>query len=162
MLLKIKNNLIKNEHIISKYKNELINKPHIKIKKSQDEIFLENLNTIVNNCLSNSQFKVDELADKLNMSHSSLYRKCSALTGLSLVDYIRQLRLKKAAILLVKYGYNISEVAYMVGFNNPKYFSKSFKNQFNITPKQFKNKAKSSTNINIYLQENNVDVMDIE
>ncbi|WP_162183648.1 response regulator [Wocania ichthyoenteri] len=158
LLLKIKNTLIRKEYIISKYRKELINKPEIKIGQSQDEVFLENLNNIVNERLNDPNFKVDELSDKLNMSHSSLYRKCSTLTGLSLIDYIRQLRLKKAAILLVKYGYNISEVAYMVGFNNPKYFSKSFKSQFKITPKQFKNEVINEDDIEKYLKQNNIDI----
>ncbi|AUC86177.1 hypothetical protein CW731_13205 [Polaribacter sp. ALD11] len=162
LLLKTHNIIAAKESIISKYRKELINNPKIKIEKSQDELFLESLNKIVNERLSDSNFKVDELADKLNMSHSSLYRKCSSLTGLSLIDYIRQTRLNKAAVLLAKYGYNISEVAYLVGFNNPKYFSKSFKSQFNSTPKGFKNKANTSKDMMAYLKENNVDIMDFE
>ena len=158
LLLKIKNIITRKESIITNYRKELINRPEIKIEHSQDEIFLENLNTIVNERLKDPTFKVDELAEKLNMSHSSLYRKCSSLTGLSLIDYIRQLRLKKAAILLAKYGYNISEVAYMVGFNSPKYFSKSFKSQFNMSPKQFKNSLISTGNIEKYLEQNNIDI----
>lgn len=158
LLLKIKNIISRNEYVISKYRKELINRPEIKIEQSQDEIFLENLNNFVNERLSDPNFKVDELAAKLNMSHSSLYRKCSSLTGLSLIDYIRQLRLKKAAILLAKYGYNISEVAYMVGFNNPKYFTKSFKNQFKTSPKQFKDKMLKVDNIENLLQQNNIDI----
>lgn len=162
LVLKINNIIAAKDSIISKYRKELINSPKIKIEKSQDELFLESLNKIVNERLNDSNFKVDELAEKLNMSHSSLYRKCSSLTGLSLIDYIRQTRLNKAAILLAKYGYNISEVAYMVGFNNPKYFSKSFKAQFKSTPKAFKNKASASKDIMVYLKENNVDLMDFE
>jgi DNA-binding response OmpR family regulator len=144
LLLKVNNILTRNEFIISKYRKELINSPKIKIEQSQDEVFLEGLNSIVNENLSDPNFKVDYLAEKLNMSHSSLYRKCSSLTGLSPVDYIRQQRVKKAAILLTKFGYNISEVAYMVGFNNPKYFSKCFKIQYGKTPKVFCNEAKKN------------------
>ncbi|WP_189663060.1 ATP-binding protein [Polaribacter sp. IC073] len=162
LLLKIHNIIAAKESIISKYRKELINNPKVKIEKSQDELFLESLNKIVNERLSDSNFKVDELADKLNMSHSSLYRKCSSLTGLSLIDYIRQTRLNKAAVLLAKYGYNISEVAYLVGFNNPKYFSKSFKSQFKSTPKGFKNMASASKDIKVYLKENNVNMTDFE
>tara|TARA_R110002049_G_scaffold51189_3_gene144978 strand:+ start:24158 stop:28207 length:4050 start_codon:yes stop_codon:yes gene_type:complete len=142
LVLKVNNILTRREYIISKYRKELIDRPEIKIEQSQDEVFLENLHSIVNEKLNDPSFKVDDLAEKLNMSHSSLYRKCSTLTGLSLIDYIRLQRVKKAAILLTKYGYNISEVAYMVGFNNPKYFSKCFKNQYGKTPKDFCNEAK--------------------
>ena len=162
LLLKINNIIASKDSIISKYRKELINSPKIKIEKSQDELFLESFNEIVNERLNDPNFKVDELADKLNMSHSSLYRKCSSLTGLSLIDYIRQARLNKAVVLLVKCGYNISEVAYMVGFNNPKYFSKSFKAQFKLTPKVFKNKANASKDMEAYLKEYNIDILDFE
>lgn len=160
LLLKVDNILTSKENIILKYRKELINKPEIKINKSQDELFLEKLVSNVNSRLKDSNFKVDELVEILNMSYSSLYRKCLALTGQNLIDFIRLLRLKKAAILLVNYGYTISEVAYMVGFNDPKYFSKSFKNQFNITPKEFKNKAASTENTSEYLKNYNIDTGD--
>ncbi|QOD62344.1 response regulator [Polaribacter haliotis] len=157
LLLKVNNIINSKDSIISKYRKELISRPSIKLEQSQDEIFLENLNKIVNENLNDANFKVDSLAEKLNMSHSSLYRKCSNLTGLSLIDYIRQMRLKKGAIILVKYGYNISEVAYMVGFNNPKYFSKSFKSQFGKSPKEFKSTATSTESIEEFLEKNNID-----
>lgn len=162
LLLKIGNILSTKENIISKYRKELINKPEIKISKSQDEVFLEKLTSHINERLADSNFKVDELADVINMSYSSLYRKCMSLTGYSLIDYIKILRLKKAAILMVKYGYNISETAYRVGFNDPKYFSKSFKKQFNITPKEFKNKAAEIDNIEKYLKLYGVDITDLD
>ncbi|WP_299672044.1 ATP-binding protein [uncultured Polaribacter sp.] len=157
LLLKVQNIISTKDSIISKYRKELINRPQIKMEQSQDELFLQNLNEIVNENLNDANFKVDTLAEKLNMSHSSLYRKCSNLTGLSLIDYIRQMRLKKGAIILVKYGYNISEVAYMVGFNNPKYFSKSFKSQFGLSPKEFKTNATASENIELFFEKNNID-----
>jgi len=162
LLLKINNIIAAKDSIISKYRKELISGPKLEIEKSQDELFLESLNKIVNERLNDSNFKVEELSDKLNMSHSSLYRKCSSLTGLSLIDYIRKTRLNKAAVLLAKYGYNISEVAYMVGFNNPKYFSKSFKTQFKATPKTFKNKASAAKDMAAYLKEFNIDILDFE
>lgn len=144
LLLKINNILTSKEHIISKYRKELINKPEIEINKSQDELFLEKLVSIVNERLKDSTFKVDELAEILNMSHSSLYRKCMSLTGLTLVDFIKSIRLKKAAILMIKYGYAVSETAYMIGFNDPKYFSKSFKSQYGKNPKDFCIEAKKN------------------
>ena len=144
LLLKIQNIISAKEHIISKYRKEVISRPEINIQKSQDEIFLENMTSIINSRLDEANFKIEELADSLNMSYSSLYRKCQNLTGHSLVDYIRIIRLKKAAILITKYGYNISEVAYMVGFNDPKYFSKCFKKQYGKNPKDFWNEAKKN------------------
>lgn len=162
LLLKVNNILASKENIITKYRKELINKPEIKVNKSQDEIFLEKLVSIVNERLRDSTFKIDELADILNMSHSSLYRKCMSLTGLSVVDFIKTIRLKKAAILLAKYGYTISEVAYLVGFNDPKYFSKSFKSYFKITPKGFKNQSLTASDISEFLIEYGIDLMEFK
>lgn len=141
LLLKINNIISAKELIISKYRKEVITSPDIKLKKSQDDIFLENLMKAINDRIENANFKIEELADSLNMSYSVLYRKCNTLTGKSLVDFVRELRLKKAAVLITKFGYSISETSFMVGFNDPKYFSKCFKKQFGKSPKLFKLEA---------------------
>ncbi|MFT5438103.1 MAG: signal transduction histidine kinase/DNA-binding response OmpR family regulator, partial [Ulvibacter sp.] len=159
LLLKVKNIITSNEHIISKYRKETINRPEILLDKSQDEIFLEDLVSNVNLRLDDANFKLEELADSLNMSYSRLYRKCQSLTGTSLVDFVRLLRLKKGAILLTKYGYNISETAFKTGFNDPKYFSKCFKKQFKKTPGDFKKEAQK-TDINLYLKKYSIDDLD--
>ncbi|CDF80344.1 two-component system sensor histidine kinase/res ponse regulator hybrid [Formosa agariphila KMM 3901] len=151
LLLKVKNIISSKEHIISKYRAEAISNPEVTIEKSKDEVFLESLMAIVNSKLTDSDLKMEELADSLNMSYSSFYRKCQALTGHSIIDFVRLIRLKKAAVILAKFGYSISEVAFMVGFNDPKYFSKCFKKQFGKTPKVFSNEAKQE-GAEIYLK----------
>lgn len=143
LLLKVKNIISSKEHIISKYRKETISQPEVLLDKSQDEIFLENLVSNINSRIDQANFKMEELADALNMSYSSLYRKCQALTGHSPVDFVRLLRLKKAAVLITKYGYNISETSFMTGFNDPKYFSKCFKKHFKKTPGNFKKEAQA-------------------
>ncbi len=90
------------------------------------------------------------------MSYSTLYRKCQALTGEGLVELVRILRLKKAAIVIAKYGYSISEAAYISGFNDPKYFSKCFKKYFGKTPNTFKKEAVEMGSEN-YLKKHNLD-----
>jgi len=155
LLLKIKNIILSKEHILSKYRKEIISHPEVKIEKSQDEVFLESLVSNINSRLDDANFKMEELADSLHMGYSSLYRKCQSLTGHSLVDFVRLLRLKKAAILMTKYGYNISETSFMTGFNDPKYFSKCFKKQFNKTPKDFKKEAQE-TGLNTFLKKYNI------
>ncbi|MFT4534622.1 MAG: signal transduction histidine kinase/DNA-binding response OmpR family regulator [Saprospiraceae bacterium] len=159
LLLKVKNIISSKEHIISKYRKESINRPEVLIDKSQDEIFLESLVSIVNLRLDDANFKLEELATSLNMSYSRLYRKCQSLTGNSLVDFVRLLRLKKGAILLTKYGYNISESAFKTGFNDPKYFSKCFKKHFKITPGNFKKEAQK-TDVSSYLKKYSIDDLD--
>ncbi|TXE09147.1 response regulator [Gelidibacter salicanalis] len=141
LLLKIQNIIISREYIISKYRKEVISRPEDFIEKSQDEQFLESLVANVNLRLDDSNFKMDDLVAPLNMSYSSIYRKCQSLTGHSLVDFVRLLRLKKAAVLIAKHGYTVSETAFKTGFNDPKYFSKCFKKHFKKNPIAFKNEA---------------------
>ena len=71
------------------------------------------------------------------MNRATLYRKILSLTGKAPVDFIRSIRLKRAAQLLEKSGMSIAEIAYEVGFNNPKYFSKAFKEEFKVLPSQY-------------------------
>lgn len=141
LVLKIKNIIKSTEHIISNFRKESLQNPEIKISKSNNDIFLENLIAAINAKIENPNFKMEELADSLNISYSALYRKCQALTGESLIDLVRQIRLKKAAIVIAKYGYSISEAAYVSGFNDPKYFSKCFKKQYGKSPNVFKREA---------------------
>ncbi|MDY7397023.1 two-component regulator propeller domain-containing protein [Aureibaculum sp. 2210JD6-5] len=141
LLLKIKNILTSKEQIISNYRKEVLSTPKINIDKTKDELFIENLVKIINDNIDNADFKVEDIAESLNMGYSTLYRKCQTLTGNSLVDFVRLLRLKKAAVLIAKYGYSINETAYLTGFNDPKYFSKCFKSQFKKTPGSFKKEA---------------------
>ncbi|WP_235298705.1 two-component regulator propeller domain-containing protein [Portibacter marinus] len=141
LLLKINNILISKENLISQYRKQKLSDPNFVQKKSNDEIFLENLIESIKSRLDMPNFKMEELAEDLNMGYSTLYRKCQKLTGYSLVDYVRYIRLKKAAVLMVKYGYSVSQTAYRSGFNDPKYFSRCFKKQFSKTPVQFKKEA---------------------
>lgn len=156
LLLKINNIIKSTEYIISHLKTEKIKTPAIQIEKSQDDVFLENLVAAINSQIENSNFKMEELADIMNLSYSVVYRKCQALTGESLVDLVRLLRLKKAAVVIAKFGYSISEAAYLSGFNDPKYFSKCFKKQFGKTPNTFKKEAQQLGSEK-YLQKYNLD-----
>jgi AraC-like DNA-binding protein len=71
------------------------------------------------------------------MSRVALYRKLLALTGKSPLDFIKTIRLKRAAQLLEKSQFTISEIAYEVGFNNPKYFARTFRKEFGILPSEY-------------------------
>ena len=102
-----------------------------------DKEFLEKVTEIVQENLSSSSFDVVQLADILAMSKSSLYRKIKAITGLSPVEFIRNIRLKQGVNLLKNKSVTVSEVAYACGFSNPKYFATCFKDEFGITPKEY-------------------------
>ena len=93
---------------------------------------------IINDNITDPDISVEKLAADLNMSRSSFQRKLKGLTGLSPVEFIRLIRLKKAAELLRDGNYRVSEVAYLVGFNKPSYFTSLFKKQYGVLPKEFK------------------------
>lgn len=102
-----------------------------------DKAFLEKVIDIIGKNIISATFDVLQLADILSMSKSSLYRKIKAMTGLSPVEFIRNIRLKHAAKMLCDKSISVSEVAYACGFSNPKYFSTCFKEEFNMTPKEY-------------------------
>ncbi|WP_255479960.1 two-component regulator propeller domain-containing protein [Chitinophaga sp. CF418] len=102
-----------------------------------DEKFLKQALEIVEKQIDNPDFSVEDLSREMCMSRVTLYRKIVSLTGRSPLDFIRSIRLKRAAQLLDKSGMSVSEIAYQVGFNDPKIFTKFFKEEFKITPSQY-------------------------
>ncbi len=102
----------------------------------RDSTFVKRLNKLIEENMNNPFFSVSEITKSLNISRSVLHVKCKNLLNTSVIDYIRELRMKHARDLLIK-GRNISETAYAVGFSDPGYFTKVFKKQFNITPSEF-------------------------
>jgi DNA-binding response OmpR family regulator len=105
-----------------------------------DEIFLGKVTQIINRHLQDDTFNVGLLAAELNMSRSSLHRKIKGISLLTPNDFIQIVRLKKAAELLKEGNFRINEVCYLVGFSSSSYFSKSFKKQFGISPKESRGK----------------------
>ncbi len=109
-----------------------------------DEEFLSRMNVIIEKNISNIDFSIDMLAEQLNISRSGFFSKIKILAGVTPNELIQVVRLKKAAELLSGNQYRINEVAYMVGYNDPSYFSKCFFKQFNIRPVDFINKYRSN------------------
>jgi signal transduction histidine kinase/AraC-like DNA-binding protein len=107
-----------------------------------DEEFLERLDSILMENISETDLSVEIIAEKIGISVSTLYRKVKALTDLNTVEYIRLVRLKKAAVLLSEGKYRINEISYLVGFSSASYFATSFQKQFGISPSQFIRKQK--------------------
>ncbi len=101
---------------------------------SLDEKLISKAICYVEQNISKSELSVEELSRELGMSRVHLYKKLMHITGKSPVEFIRTLRLKRAAQLLRESQQNVSEIAYEVGFNNPKYFSKYFKEEFGMLP----------------------------
>ncbi|WP_455585012.1 helix-turn-helix domain-containing protein [Bacteroides sp.] len=131
-------NIIKSrEKITEIIKQKLIVNPKEINILSSDEIFLANIMETIERNISNEDFTVDTLAAELNVSHSALYRKLTQLTQQSPVDFIRSIRLKRAAQLLRTHNYLVLEVCSMVGFSDQRYFSTCFKRQYGISPKAY-------------------------
>ena len=104
----------------------------------QDMRFMEKLQKMVADNMRDEEFSIDMLAEQMNMSRSSFYRKIKALTDMTPVDYLKMRRIEQAALLL-KQGYRINEVAERAGFTSSSYFAKCFKARFGVLPKDFIN-----------------------
>jgi len=106
-----------------------------------DQDFLKKCSLIVDKHLADPDYGVEQLSVEVGLSRVHVYRKIKHLTGLSVSEFIRNLKLKKAAAMLSESGKSVAEVAYEIGFSSPSYFSKCFKDLFNITPSEYvKNK----------------------
>jgi len=116
---------------------KILLEPKEKIVESIDDKFLLKIMQIVEDNLSDSEFNVDRFGELVNMSRMQLYRKLKALTCLSANEFIKTVRLKRAAQLLLQNSLTISEITYEVGFNDPKYFSKCFHKQYGMTPSRY-------------------------
>jgi signal transduction histidine kinase/ligand-binding sensor domain-containing protein/DNA-binding response OmpR family regulator len=104
---------------------------------SLDEQFLSKVKTITEENMGEPGFSVEKLSTEVGISRAHLYNKLLALTGKTPVEYIRIMRLRRAAQLLGKSQLTVMEVAYKVGFNDPRYFTKHFKNEYQMTPTQY-------------------------
>lgn len=102
-----------------------------------DGAFLEKLSQLVHEHMDDPAFGVDMLARKAAMSQPVLYKKLKALTNMSVNDFVKSIRLRKAAELIREKRHTVYEVAYMVGYNDRKYFSREFKKQFGKTPTEY-------------------------
>lgn len=102
-----------------------------------DARFMKDVNEVAQNNLDNSDFSIDDFAEALQMGRTIFYRKVKSLTGLSPIDYLQELRINRSVQLLDSGKYNISTVAYMTGFSDPKYFTKFFKRKMGVTPSAY-------------------------
>jgi signal transduction histidine kinase/AraC-like DNA-binding protein/ActR/RegA family two-component response regulator len=102
-----------------------------------DEAFLQQIIQLVQEHMDNPDFGIALLAKKAAMSQPVLFKKIKAITGMSANDFVKSLRLKRATELLQENRYTVYEIAYMVGYENSKYFSREFKKQFGVTPSEY-------------------------
>ena len=137
-LLATVKNILKDREIMRRsFQSGDASQPEKAIEQSRDSKFLEKISNMILEKMGESWISVEELAENMNVSHSSLQRKIKGLTGLSPVEFIRYVKLVKAAEMLASGEYRVNEVCYAVGFSKPSYFSACFKKQFGVLPKDY-------------------------
>ena len=136
-----------NEQISRKAKKELI-VPKIKEVEvtSLDEQLVNDATAYVEDNMANSDITVETMSEALNMSRVHLYKRLTSVTGSTPSEFIRNIRLRHAEQLLRKSQLTVSEVSYRVGFNNPRYFTKYFKDKYGVIPSQYKAEADKTKN----------------
>lgn len=125
------------ESLRKRFISEPLKQENEAIVSSRDHSWLDKITALIHANLNEPEISIDNLAAEMNLSRSSFQRKIKGLTGLTPIEFIRLIRLKKAAELLITATYRINEVCYLVGFNKPSYFSFLFKKQFGILPRDF-------------------------
>lgn len=123
----------------SKAEKKSVEKENIPILSASDQKFMDKLVQIITENMDNCDFSVDNMALAVDMSRSNFFRKLKSITGQSPIDFLKQMKMKRAVQLIESKGYNISEIAYMTGFNDAHYFSKCFKQAYGISPTEYKN-----------------------
>lgn len=139
---KIKNLLALNDSLRNTYTKRIeVHTPKIEVESPSDKL-IQRVVLYIEDNLTDTQLSVETLSRHIGMSRSTLYSKLLELTGQTPVEFIRSVKLDKAAQLLEKSDLTIAEVAYSAGFSTPNYFAKSFKAKFNMLPSEYLNKKR--------------------
>jgi AraC-like DNA-binding protein len=134
---RIKNLLAQQDILQKRFQKQIEVNPSEVTITPVDEKFLKQALEIVEKNIDKPEFSVEDFSRDMFMNRVTLYRKILSITGKTPIEFVRSIRLKRAAQLLEKSGMSIAEIAYEVGFNNPKNFTKAFKEEFRILPSQY-------------------------
>jgi len=140
LISRSKNIMLQREKLSRIFKKELLLKDKIKHLTNKDQKFINQLIEIVENTIDDPNLSVDKMCTKVGLSRTQFYRKLLAITNQKPTEFIRTIRLKKAAELLANNFGTISDIAYTVGFSNLSYFSVSFKKEYGVTPQKYRKK----------------------
>lgn len=143
-------NLLEQRQRLQKiYQTQFDSTAYLKIKTatltigSRDELFMKKTIELIETTMEDPNFVIDDLVQKLGMSRSVFYTKIKSLTGLSPIDFIKDIKLQRAARLLESGEYMIKEVAFMIGISDMKHFREIFKTKFGLSPSEYRNKSKN-------------------
>lgn len=137
LTLNVKNILSTKEASRQKFVRDILLNPAPIAVETPDDKFLAKLMKLIEDNLDNTDLDVSFLVEAIGMSKTVLYKKVQAITNLSVADLIKTVRLKQAALLLEQNQMSIADIAFAVGFNDRKYFSKEFKKQFEVSPSEY-------------------------
>ena len=136
---RVRNLLTQREQLELSYRQRLM---RLETSMADEQVpgdsFLAKLLDVMEKQMDNNTLTVDELVDEMGMGRTVFFNKLKNMTGLSPVEFIREMRIKRAAQLLEEHKYNITEVTYMVGMNDSRYFSKCFKATYGVTPSEYR------------------------
>ena len=137
LLVQINQLIQSRQKLYARFSQDVYLMPNKLTNNDMDQEFLQRaIDYIVEN-ISDNNLNVEELSEALNLSRSNVYRKIKALTGMTIIEFIRIIRLKQALKLMETKKYSLSEIAYQTGFSSPSYFTKSFKDQYGKPPSEY-------------------------
>ena len=138
LIVRSKNLIVQRKKVQERFQQKIELQPSPIHVSSAEEKFLKKVISFIETNLNNTDLSVDDIAKEMNLSRTHLYRKLKAISGMSPSEFIRNFRLEKAAQLIKNKTDTISQIAFQVGFSNPSYFSKCFKEKYNIAPSAYK------------------------
>ncbi|HEY4789576.1 MAG TPA: ATP-binding protein, partial [Bacteroidales bacterium] len=137
LMARINSQIVNREKLRDKFKKTITVVPSEITTSSLDEQFLQKVLNIIEKNMSNPAFSVDDLCREMSMSRTNIHLKLKAITNQSTTEFIRSIRLKRAAQLIRQKAGNTGEIADMTGFSNPQYFSRCFKEYFKVSPSEY-------------------------
>ncbi len=137
---KVENILSVRQSLKQKYTGEMLLQPRNVILSSPDERFLQKAIEVIENNISDPDLDIERFASEIGVSRMQLYRKLDALTEMTVKEFVRNIRLKRAAQMLVQKKLNVSEVAYAVGFRDLSHFRKCFRQEFGMSASEYVDK----------------------
>ena len=129
------------EVTVSESESGVAEKPVMPEMSPNDRKFMDKLVELMEQNMDNGELVVDDLVRELAVSRSVFFKKLKTLTGLAPIEFIKEMRIKRAAQLIETGEFNMTQISYMVGINDPRYFSKCFKAQVGMTPTEYREKV---------------------
>jgi signal transduction histidine kinase/ligand-binding sensor domain-containing protein/DNA-binding response OmpR family regulator len=138
--IRVKNLIESRRKMREKFRSEMCGKPAEVIENPIQRNFIEKLTSLIEENIDNEKFSIEMICSEMGMSRTQLHRKIKALTSQSTTEFVRNVRLQKAADLIQRNAGNMAEISYMVGFNSQAYFTKSFQELYGVSPSEYKKK----------------------